>query len=144
MHRDARGPRGHAARRQRAPGLPCYICDRATGSRCDSATKACVALVAVGSACTGASDACTVDAYCDFPSGKCAARIAKGGACTGDSAACQDGLYCDAGSKSCATAIADGQPCAAPIPCASGICVNGVCGTRGSGNSLGLALLCGT
>ena len=124
-----------------------YICDHANGSRCDTTTKACAALVTVGAPCSGVSgvgDPCTVDAFCDFQSGKCATRVAKGGACTGSSASCQDGLYCDASSKACATAIADGQPCAAPIPCASSICVNGICGTRGSGNSLGLTLLCGS
>jgi Dickkopf N-terminal cysteine-rich region len=120
-----------------------YICDRAAGARCETG-KACVALVPAGGDCTSSTE-CTGDAYCDFTSHKCAARVADGAPCAGNNQACQAASYCDTASSTCAAAIADGQPCAAPKPCASGICVNGQCGTSGGGGGLlGLAFLCGS
>ena len=123
-----------------------YICDHASGASCNKPGDACVALIAVGGDCGGASNGCADDAYCDFTSSKCVARLAQGAPCTGNSAACQAGLYCDATAKTCAAAIPDGQPCAAPKPCVSGVCINGQCGSSSSSSSglLGLAFICGS
>lgn len=115
-----------------------YVCDLRAGNRCDKASMTCLALKAVGEACSSSMD-CASNAWCDFDADECAARKAVGEACTSTSQ-CVSTAYCGAASK-CVARLADGASCGSGDECASGSCVNTKCTTSAS---FALQLYCGS
>jgi hypothetical protein len=117
-----------------------FLCANADGLTCDGTTQKCVAL-------SGAGEVCSLDAeclpgdYCAFntTAGQCAARLADGASCASAEDGCLTTSYCDGGTTTCKPQLATGSACATDQQCASGQCVNQVCGT---GDDLGLALYC--
>lgn len=119
-----------------------FICDLANGVRCDSTSKACVALKNSGETCSGATSDCVKTAYCDFTQKKCVDRLPTDSPCgvSGSTDVCQPKNYCDTTTKKCTVQLGVGAGCARSDQCESKSCVNGKCG---AGGDLGLALLCG-
>jgi hypothetical protein len=120
-----------------------YLCNLADGLRCDTATDACVALKAVGEACTGSSSSeCVLTAYCDSVQRKCAERKPAGGMCMQSFSRpqCGEGLYCST-AMTCSAQAADGAACTGDDQCRSDSCVNSKC--EAGGGDFGQALLCG-
>lgn len=119
-----------------------YLCNVASGLRCDGTTDKCTAIPKLGEACTSSgSYSCTKDAYCDSTAKQCVARKTAGATCDGFSEQCADGTYCDNATKKCTTSLAIGAPCTSSMQCASKSCVNSACAAPGG--SLTTAFLCG-
>lgn len=119
-----------------------YICNKKDGLQCDSMSKACAKIAAVGEKCSS-SDGCVATAYCD--KGECAAKKAVGSDCTSSfNGECDDTSYCDTmTTKKCVARIADGAACKTSDECLSDRCVNSLCEKKGA-DDLGTALLCGS
>ncbi|HEY1695925.1 MAG TPA: hypothetical protein VGG39_27345 [Polyangiaceae bacterium] len=119
-----------------------YLCDPATGTRCDQTTQKCLALMPTGSACSDDST-CVVSDYCGFSGAlqTCTPRLADGSSCADDSTSCLATSTCDETTETCKALLANGAPCTDPSQCQSSACGNGVCTSFGSGLALGL--LCG-
>lgn len=86
-----------------------------TDSRCDFATKKCVAIVrnGAGGSCDSAKgETCLTGLYCDFTTKICKTRGAVGTACS-STAPCETNLQCSTTSKTCVapTIAAEGQAC---------------------------------
>jgi hypothetical protein len=118
-----------------------YVCDTADGIECQGGT--CVALAAVGEACTFTSD-CVRTAFCDGTKHQCTARLTAGSACTGsDADECVAGYYCPtSGPQQCTVKLAAGAQCSADAMCESDMCSDSTC-QPGFLDTLGLAMLCG-
>jgi hypothetical protein len=119
-----------------------YLCNTASGTRCDWTTQKCVALATVGQSCGSNSD-CVSSAYCRLGSsaGQCTPRLADGASCTGATAGCLTTSYCDPTIAICKPLILSGSACDYGPACASGDCVNLACAAS---NSVWLQLLCGS
>lgn len=103
---------------------------------CDSQSKTCKPIGAVGEACTG-FDSCTAEANCEFDSATskqiCKAKAALGEACNGSSNACVKGTGCK--DKVCSALLPNGSACTLSSECANSICNNSKC-SGGSSKSL--------
>lgn len=126
---------------QGTPPSTGYLCDKASGLRCDSTTSRCARLQDPGGPCTS-SEACVATAYCDTAKQLCAARIAAGGACS-TSSSCVPEADCNTTSHTCVARLPDGSACKSGSECGSRACVNGQCGKSPGGTALVLALYCG-
>jgi hypothetical protein len=118
-----------------APPALGYVCDQGKGTYCDSSTKKCEALVAVGGPCTYGTP-CVAGAYCETSEGTCQPSLPAGSACTNDDQ-CGEKHYCD---EFCKAQLPAGSPCTSSDQCQGGWCTNDKC--EGSDN-IGLLFVCG-
>ena len=103
-----------------------YICDKADGLYCDTASDHCAAMGAIGEPCSF-YEPCADEMYCDAE-GKCAARLPVDSACSGPyDDECVASAYCDEATKTCAAQLGDGATCTVSRQCQSGSCTNGQC-----------------
>jgi hypothetical protein len=132
-----------------ATGGECGQCQRARarGESCSEPFDLCVVGECIaglcdlggtkpGEGCIDYGDECQSDLYCrrtdpDEIAGICTARGAAGESCDA-MRPCAAGLYC--GADGCSEQVADGGACPAePDGCASGFCVDAVCGRPAAG-----------
>jgi len=114
-----------------APTSPGYLCDHDQGLHCDPTTRACVANLQIGDACSKHSD-CPVDSICDPTSKRCGSRLPLGSSCTFSSVECTEGTRCVLPTSTCAVRLGAGAPCnsddfLAGHLCESGRCEEGAC-----------------
>ncbi|MBI5549738.1 MAG: hypothetical protein HY901_38110 [Deltaproteobacteria bacterium] len=115
-----------------------YLCDTTANLFCDSATRRCEALRAVGESCAGNGE-CVSGATCDYLPGKCVARLPAGSICI-STPFCDASTWCDSSEK-CVARVADGAACTTSDQCQeNSSCTNGACQDA---ISRGLTLYCG-
>jgi hypothetical protein len=106
-----------------------FLCDNDRQVRCDSTTRACVAIQAgaVGAACSG-DLGCDAASYCSSTTNTCAARLPLGAACA-SSPECQG--VCDLTTLRCANALPSGAACSGDVGlCGTGNCIDSRCSSQ--------------
>jgi hypothetical protein len=118
-----------------------YICNTANGIYCNSKTKACTPIQAVGGACESSDRfSCPKSAFCDSRKRTCEPRLAIGADCTAYSQSCAETTQCDTATRKCVAGLPDGATCTTDTQCAAGDCVNGKCSI---GQTIANQFLCG-